>query len=196
MSSASVTLAPCSNDDLGVHGFAPLLVRNPEHGDLEHRRVGGQRVLDLGRVDVLAARDDHVLGPVDDEDVPAVVDRRQVATAVPAVGREGPRRLVGAVPVPGHDVRAADHDLADLADLADGAVRPTDLDVDADARRAAAGEPSQRIGVAGQAEPGGRGPRAGRRAATPRSCRSTARSRTAARRGPAASSATGIGDAA
>ena len=37
-------------------------------------RVLEQRGLDLGAVDVLAAADDHVLGPVDDVDEALVVD--------------------------------------------------------------------------------------------------------------------------
>ena len=49
------------------------------------RRMAGERVLDLGRVDVLAAGDDHVLHPVDEEEVPVVVEVAGVARVVPAV---------------------------------------------------------------------------------------------------------------
>ena len=47
-------------------GLAPAFVRDADHGQLGHGRVHGERVLDLGAVDVLAAGDDHVLLAVDD----------------------------------------------------------------------------------------------------------------------------------
>ena len=55
------------------------------------------RVLDLGRVDVLAAGDDHVLDAVDDVGPAVVVDPDHVAGAEPAVG-EAPRRSPRAGP--------------------------------------------------------------------------------------------------
>ena len=47
--------------------------------------VRHQRLLDLGRVHVEAAGDDHVLGPVDDEQEVVVVEVADVAGVVPAV---------------------------------------------------------------------------------------------------------------
>ena len=44
-----------------------LLVRHPDHRVVGHLRQFGQRVLHRSGVDVLAARDDHVVGPPDDE---------------------------------------------------------------------------------------------------------------------------------
>ncbi len=43
-----------------MHALAPLVVGHPEDGGVEHLRVTVQHVLDLGRVDVDARRDDHV----------------------------------------------------------------------------------------------------------------------------------------
>src|SRR5690348_4946304 len=74
--------------DLGVDGLAPLWVRHAEHRQLQHCRVAGERILDLGRVDVLAAGHDHVLGAVDNEHVAARVHRREITRAVPTVGGE------------------------------------------------------------------------------------------------------------
>jgi hypothetical protein len=54
-------------------------------------RVLGERLLDLDRIDVLAAADDHVLDPVGEEQVALVVDVAAVAGAQPAVGRRAPR---------------------------------------------------------------------------------------------------------
>ena len=71
-----------------------------------------QRRLDLHAVNVLAAADHHVLGPVDDVDEALVVDTGDVAGVQPAAGeRLGGRR--GLVPVTLHDVGALDPQLAD-----------------------------------------------------------------------------------
>ena len=59
------------------------------------RSIAGVRdddLLDLGRVHVEARHDDEVLGPVDEEEEPVVVDDGDVAGAQPAVGRERRRR--------------------------------------------------------------------------------------------------------
>jgi hypothetical protein len=73
-----------------------------------------QDLLDLPRVDVVAAADDQVLLAVDDGEVAVLVDPADVAGAEPPVGdRLG--RLLGAPPVALHQVVAADRDLADLA---------------------------------------------------------------------------------
>ena len=88
-------------------------------GDADRRRVGHGRVLeqggfDLDAVDVLAAADDHVLGPVDDVDEALVVDAGDVARVQPAVGDRRRRRL-RLVPVALDDVGTLDPQLADLA---------------------------------------------------------------------------------
>ena len=86
----------------------------PDDGAVLHGRVLHQRLLDLGGVDVEAAGDDHVLGPVDDEEEAVVVEVADVAGVVPAVRRRlggGLRVLV----VAGHHQRAAHDDLAALA---------------------------------------------------------------------------------
>ena len=51
-------------------GFAPFAVGGADHSDFGHRRVFVQQVLDLARIHVLAARDDHVLLAVDDVEAP------------------------------------------------------------------------------------------------------------------------------
>ena len=91
--------------------------------------VAQQHRLDLERVDVLAARDDHVLGAVDHGEVAVLVGGDDVAGAVPAVD-QGLGGRVGALPVAEHDVRPADPQLAGLAG------RPAHLGLDARHRRA------------------------------------------------------------
>src|SRR4029077_10931421 len=68
----------------GLRPLAPALVRDGDHGAFEHCRVRGERLLDLDRRDVLAARDDHVLGPVAQLDRPVRVPDGEVARVEPA----------------------------------------------------------------------------------------------------------------
>ena len=74
-----------------------------------------QQALDLGRVGVEAAGDEHVLLAVGDPDVAALVHRADVAGVQPSVGVDRLGRLLRVLEVPAHHVVAAHHDLAGLA---------------------------------------------------------------------------------
>ncbi len=103
-SSAVAVGARREHDDRDRH-LAPPLVGASDHRDLEHRGVLVQHPLDLGAGDVLAARHDHVLQPVDDVDVAVVVLAprcRRCGTSRPE--RRGGR--VGIAPVAREDLRA------------------------------------------------------------------------------------------
>ena len=117
---------PGEGDQLGRRGLAvtghggddrlaPALVGQPEDGDLAHGRVADDDLLDLDRVDVLAAGDDHVLLAVDERDVAVLVDLAEVAGVEPAAAERVGRRP-GQHPVAGEDVLAAHEQLADVAD--------------------------------------------------------------------------------
>ena len=93
MISASVTVAPVLQHDDRVHGFAPHVVRDADHRDLRDRRVRRDRVLDLDGVHVLAAGDDHVLHPIDEEEVALLVEVAGVAGVVPAAAERLGGRL-------------------------------------------------------------------------------------------------------
>src|SRR3712207_5380400 len=82
-------------------------------GRLLHRGVLVEDLLDLARVDVVAAADDHLLLAVDDEEVAVLVDLAHVARPEPAVVVEDLFGGVLLVPVALHDVVALDGDLAD-----------------------------------------------------------------------------------
>src|SRR3546814_6992186 len=71
-----------------------------------------ERILDLGRIDILAAAQHHVLGAVDDVEKPFRIEPRKVAGAHPAIdeGFGGGLRLV---PIALHDHRPARPQLAD-----------------------------------------------------------------------------------
>ena len=84
-SSAPTSVAGPQHDD------RPDLLAEHRMGHADDRAVGHRRVLeegglDLDAVDVLAAPDDHVLGPVDDVDESLLVDAGHVAGVQPARG--------------------------------------------------------------------------------------------------------------
>ena len=72
-----------------------------EHGDVGDRRVAGQLGLDLGRVDVDPAGDDHVALAVAEEEVAVRVEVADVADGEHAAGPRGPRLLLVLVVVEG-----------------------------------------------------------------------------------------------
>src|SRR3954454_14535718 len=120
--------------DRGADLLAHLLVGHRDHGGLGHGGVLVEDLLDLARIDVVAAADDHVLLAVDDEEVAVLVDAGHVARVEPAVVQDLLRGVV-AVPVALHQVVAADRDLADLALAHLVAVLVDDLHLDALDRR-------------------------------------------------------------
>ena len=93
--------------------------------------MGVEELLDLARVDVLPAADDHVLDPAGDVDVAVGVHHRQVAGVHPAGRVDRLGGLLRLVPVAEHHRVAAG---AQLAGLAAGqrppGLRVDDLDLD------------------------------------------------------------------
>ena len=108
-----------------------------------------QDVLDLGRIDVLAAGDQHVLGAVDDRDEAVGVDRGDVAGVQPAVDDRLGGRL-GPVPVAEHHVGPRHQDLAVLARIAVGAVLADDAHVGVEERPAGRSGAGERVGAGDQ----------------------------------------------
>ncbi len=106
---------PGASDDERHADLAEPLVGDADHRGLLDVGMAQQRVLDLGRVGVEAADDEHVLRPADDAQAPGVVDHAEVAGAQPAVGRQRLRGRLGIVEVVRHDAAAAQQDLAGLA---------------------------------------------------------------------------------
>ena len=89
-----------------------------------------EHLLDVGRVDVLAAADDHVLDAVDDVGIAVVVEIAEVAAVQPAAGQRG-RSIAGRLVIAEHDIGSADADFANLARTEAGAVGREDHDLDA-----------------------------------------------------------------
>ena len=67
----------------GVGDLSEVGVRDADHQAGQHRRMFGQRVLDLGRVDVAAADGEHVDPAVGQIQVALVVEPAQIAQGVP-----------------------------------------------------------------------------------------------------------------
>ncbi len=88
-----------------------LLVVDAEDGRFGHLRVRGQRLLDLDRVDVLAAGDDHLVVAADHEQATRIVEVSHVTRCHEAVVEV----LGGAGGVAVEQRAAADEDLSHLA---------------------------------------------------------------------------------
>src|ERR1700678_1373073 len=95
-----------------------------------------QRVLDLGRIDALAARPDHVLHPVMDEDIAVLVPVRSVTGAHPSLANRS-RGRPRIVPVSLHDDGGSDQDLPDCAPRGFRPILPHDLELETGPRDSA-----------------------------------------------------------
>src|SRR5688500_14241845 len=84
-----------------------------EHSATAHRRLQVQDVLDLARIDVRAAGNDHVLGAVLQRQETVLVEGADVAGPQPAIA-QSPGRGLRILPVARHHRVALDDDLADL----------------------------------------------------------------------------------
>ena len=108
------------DDHEGLHGLAAIGVGHAHDGAVGDVRMAVDRLLDEPRIDLVAAGIDHVLDPVDDIAEALRVEIADVAGLKAPVG-EGGRGLVRALPVAGHDLRAAHADLARARSVASSA---------------------------------------------------------------------------
>lgn len=100
--------------DRGRYFLTQSIVRYAEDRTFRDRRMIKQNGLDFGAVDVLAASQNHVLCPIDDEDEAVIVDSCDVAGSKPAVlDRLGGFRF--AIEITPYDLRAAYAELTDLS---------------------------------------------------------------------------------
>src|ERR1700679_621058 len=76
------------HDDDRLHLFAPRLAGHTDDGDVGDGGMAEHRALDVGRIDVLAAGDDHVLHAVVNVDIAVLVQIAGVTGAQPAAGVE------------------------------------------------------------------------------------------------------------
>ena len=85
---------PRSQHHQRLDRLSPAFTRNADDGDLRHRRVLVEAVLDLHGTDVFTPGDDDVLLPVRDDQVTIRFDLTLV-TGVEPVIRQGLRRFSG-----------------------------------------------------------------------------------------------------
>src|SRR5579884_2165271 len=123
------------SDDL----LAPFGMRAADHRGLGEAGMAQQHLLDLARVDVAAARDDHVLRAVAQGQEAVRVHIAEVAGMQPAAAQ---RLGIGGrvLPIALHDAIALGHDLADLAGRQFMVIVVDDADQDAIARHAGRAE--------------------------------------------------------
>src|SRR5947209_14731369 len=102
-------------DDESHADLAHAVVGDADDRRLLDVRMAQESVLDLGRVNVEAADDEHVLDATDDAEVAALVEHAEVAGARPAVVGQRVGRGLRVVEVAGHHRPALDDDLARLS---------------------------------------------------------------------------------
>jgi len=74
-----------SDGTTSIGHLAPPVVRYADDGAFLESRQAGDGGFDLRRVDVQAAGDEHVPGPVDDLEVPVFVQQADVTGVQPAL---------------------------------------------------------------------------------------------------------------
>ena len=94
--------------------FAHDGMRHAERRRLRHRGVRVQRGFHLGTIHVLPTDENHILLPIDENDVPVGSNRREVARVEPTVLVEALFVRVGAAPVPAENRRTANPNFANL----------------------------------------------------------------------------------
>src|SRR4029079_7186385 len=119
-----------AGDDPGAHLLAVFRIGDAEDLRVLDAGMAQQVLLDLARVDVLAAADQHVLDAADDVRVAVGVDRREVAAVHPAGGVDRLARALVVLPVAAHHRVATRAQLARVADGDDAAVAVDDLDLE------------------------------------------------------------------
>src|ERR1700687_5018263 len=99
--------------DTGHHKLAPLRVRDSADLGFANRGILVKSRLDLAGVDILAARDNHVLQAVQDVEITV----RILTADVPRTKESVPERKSGflrIIPIATHDIRAPSHQFARL----------------------------------------------------------------------------------
>ena len=86
----------------GLHRLPPFFAGYADHRHIGDLRMGIDRVFDFGRIDILAAGNDHVLHPVADIEVTIFIEIARIARAEPAVAINGLSRCIWHLPIASH----------------------------------------------------------------------------------------------
>ena len=90
------------------HEFAPLWIRYSEDRRFTNRRMLVNNCFDLTRVDIFAARDNHVLQAVQDVEIPVCILIADVSRTKQPVS-ERKCSFFRIIPITAHDIRAPSH---------------------------------------------------------------------------------------
>ena len=74
-----------SSHDGGGHPLTQVGVRHAHDGGVDHGGMGQEYAFDLGRMHLLTARDDHVVGPTGHEQAFVVVEVADIARVDPTI---------------------------------------------------------------------------------------------------------------
>src|SRR5581483_7025745 len=85
------------------HSFSILLIRNANHLHIGNPGTGVQELLDLARINILAAADDHILGAAGDFAIAVLVHGGEITAVQPTVIINGAPRRVGIFVITLHD---------------------------------------------------------------------------------------------
>src|SRR6266568_1237544 len=134
--------------DEGDNLLAPVRVRPADDCGFDEVGMAQQHFLDLARIDVAAAGDDHVLRAVAQREEAVFIHAAEIAGMQPAAAQSlGVGRRI--FPIAFHDAVAAGHDLADLAGRHFVVIVVDHTDEHAGARHAARAEPLAPARIAG-----------------------------------------------
>src|SRR6516225_8497132 len=114
----------------GAQLLAIALVGDADHLHILNLRVAIEELLDLARIDVLAAADHHVLNPPDDVAIALLVDRREIASVHPTRRVDRLAGLFLVIPIAEHDEIAARQQLTGGAARHDPSLRVDHLRLD------------------------------------------------------------------
>src|SRR6266702_3177942 len=92
-------------DYVSHHEFAPLWIRYSEDHCFTNRRMLVNNCFDLTGVNILAARDNHILQAVQDVEVPVCILIADVSCSKHPVS-ERKRSCFRIIPITAHDIRA------------------------------------------------------------------------------------------
>src|SRR5210317_864078 len=107
-------LAPMQLNPAG-HLFTVKLVGNTKHCQRGNFWVGKEAILDLSRIDILAATDNHLFQAPSDLDIPIGIHGAQISGMQPAGFIDGLSRIFRLAVITTHDVITSKTDLAHFA---------------------------------------------------------------------------------
>src|SRR3569832_100193 len=99
-----------------LDGFAGIAIQHAYACAFAHARMCGDHILNFIRIHVKSRHQDHVLLAVDDFRIPAFVHETDISRFEESIRRHGFGGFFRTIPVPGHDLRAANGNFSNFPD--------------------------------------------------------------------------------